>query len=194
MRIEINEISEEEYELYSQIPIKFEVRSKYRLENIDQVLGGIKFFEEKVDHPYIKDYDSISDYSIERWGKEFDISSWGIFIAELDGIPVGGVGIAYDTEGVNMLDGRDDISVIWDIRIHPEHRGEGIGSKLFDHAVEWSIERDCKYLKVETQNINVPACKFYVSKGCELGYIDKYAYYEEGLEDEVKLVWFRELK
>ena len=191
MQIKIKELNVEEFNRYSNIPIKFEVHSIFRLKNINHGLGGIKFIEEEVEIPYIKDYDSTDD-SIEDWEKDFDTSNWGVFIAESDGIHVGGVTIAYDTPRVNMLDYRDDISVIWDMRVHPDYRGKGIGSRLFDHAVEWSMERNCKFLKVETQNINIPACRFYVSKGCELGFIDKHAYQKEGLEDEVKLVWFKE--
>jgi len=191
MEILIKEIKEG-LERYSKIPIKFEVCSVFRLKNKGHGLDGIDFIEEKIKEPYIKDYNS-ADETIEDWRKEFDMSNWGVFIAEHHRCIVGGITIAYDTPGVNMLAGGDDISVVWDIRIHPDYRRKGIGSRLFDYAVEWSKQRNCKYLKIETQNINVPACKFYVSKGCELGFVDKYAYQKEGLEDEIKLVWFKKL-
>ena len=128
MEIQIKKIREKEFKLYSNIPIRFKVHSIFRLENINSGLGGIKFIEEEVEKPYVKNYDSIEN-SLNDWKNEFDISNWGIFIAESDGIPVGGMTIAYDTPRVNMLDGRDDISVIWDIRVHPEYRGKRIGSK-----------------------------------------------------------------
>jgi len=46
-------------------------------------------------------------------------------------------------------------------------------------------------MKVETQNINVPACSFYRRMGCTLGSIDRFAYAE--LPDEAQLIWLKEL-
>jgi len=46
-------------------------------------------------------------------------------------------------------------------------------------------------MNVETQNVNVPACRFYVSQGCYLGAIRRFAYAE--LPDEVQLLWYRDL-
>jgi len=49
-------------------------------------------------------------------------------------------------------------------------------------------------LKVETQNINVPGCRFYAKQGCELGAIHRYGY--AGCPDiahEAMLFWYLEL-
>lgn len=46
-------------------------------------------------------------------------------------------------------------------------------------------------MKVETQNTNVPACRFYRRMGCTLGAIDRLAYGHQ--PDEVQLMWFKEL-
>jgi ribosomal protein S18 acetylase RimI-like enzyme len=48
--------------------------------------------------------------------------------------------------------------------------------------------KGCVRLEVETQNVNVPACRFYAQLGCELGAIRRHAYAE--LPDEVQLVWY----
>jgi GNAT superfamily N-acetyltransferase len=100
---------------------------------------------------------------------------------------VGGVVVAYDTEGVFMLEGRKDLAAVWDIRIQPDDRGRGIGSQLFQRAVNWARTRGCRHLTAETQNINVPACRFYAKQGCELRAIDRYAYPDH--PDEVQLIW-----
>ena len=39
--------------------------------------------------------------------------------------------------------------------------------------------------------MNVAACRFYASLGCELGAINRFAY--PSLPDEVQLLWYREL-
>ena len=58
------------------------------------------------------------------------------------------------------------------------------------HAAErWAWARDCRRIEVETQNINVPACRFYARHGCELGAINRLAY--KNLPDEVELLWFK---
>jgi ribosomal protein S18 acetylase RimI-like enzyme len=92
-----------------------------------------------------------------------------------------------------MLRGREDISVLWDIRVHPGHRRSGIGTALFIEAVKWSKERNCKYLEVETQNVNVPACRFYVRQGCWLGDIVRFAYSEPQVAHEVMFIWYLDL-
>jgi GNAT superfamily N-acetyltransferase len=58
-------------------------------------------------------------------------------------------------------------------------------------AEEWARERGCRVMKIETQNINVPACRFYHHLGYRLRAIDRFAYPD--LPDEVQLVWFKEL-
>jgi GNAT superfamily N-acetyltransferase len=90
-----------------------------------------------------------------------------------------------------MLEGRRDIAAVWDIRVHPDRRGCGIGSMLFEAATEWAKKRECRILKVETQNINVPACRFYAARGCVLGSLDCFAYAE--LPHEVQLMWYKTL-
>ena len=77
--------------------------------------------------------------------------------------------------------------VLSDLRVHPDYRDRGIGRELFQAAVRWGKERGCKLLKVETQNINVPACRFYARQGCVLGSVNRFAYPD--LPEEVELVW-----
>jgi GNAT superfamily N-acetyltransferase len=77
------------------------------------------------------------------------------------------------------------------LRVAPEYRGKGVGQKLFGFALDWARKKNCKLFKVETQNVNVPACRFYVSQGCHLGAFNLHAY-PEAL-NEVQLVWYRNL-
>ncbi|MHB8325304.1 MAG: GNAT family N-acetyltransferase [Candidatus Dormibacteria bacterium] len=78
------------------------------------------------------------------------------------------------------------------MRVQPEARSTGVGSALF-RVVEGLTrqKRGCRTLKVETQNINFAACRFYARMGCSLGAINRFAY--PGLPDEVRLLWFKEL-
>jgi ribosomal protein S18 acetylase RimI-like enzyme len=90
-----------------------------------------------------------------------------------------------------MLGGRDDIAVLWDIRVSPEARGAGLGSALFQATAGWAVARGCEWLKVEPQNVNVAACRFYQKMGCTLGAIDRFAYPD--LPGEVQLLWWKAL-
>jgi len=202
MDIKIQEIKADLLDRYSKIPIRFEVSSMLQITLIEGGLGGIALTEKEVEKPYVKDYDSyetvcslaIASNAIERWSKLFDISKWGFFLA-LDGErEVGGITLAFNTPGVYMLSERTDISLLWDLRVHPEFRRHGIGTKLFEHAIAWSKDRSCRQLKIETQNINVPACRFYAKQGCKLGMIDIYGY--AGVPEvchETMLVWYFDL-
>ena len=195
MSIEIQEVGVDLLPRYAAISIAFEVASVFRIEVIDKGLGGFALIEEKV-APYTKDYDSQDkdDSEPTGWPERFDVSKWGIFLA-LDGSrPVGGATVAFDTPGVNMLENRKDLAVLWDIRVHPDERGRGIGSGLFKHVVDWARQKGCRQLKVETQNVNVPACRFYASQGCELGAIHRYGYAGcAHVSHEAMLLWYLEL-
>ena len=100
---------------------------------------------------------------------------------------VGGAVIALKVPGAEMFVERDYCAVLWDIRVAPKFREHGIGAALFRMAEEWARTRDCRQLVVETQNTNVPACRFYADQGCELTAINRQAY--PGLPDEIQLVW-----
>jgi ribosomal protein S18 acetylase RimI-like enzyme len=172
---------------YGSIPIAFQVKSRYSIEPIQNGLGGFHFVEEQIE-PYIKDYDAIKGERPSDWLHRWDTSNWCVLSAFVEKQRIGGAVVAWKTEGLNMLADREDLSVLWDLRIHPNFRRSGIGRRLFDQAVEWSRNRHCSQMVVETQNINVPACQFYVRKGCQLGAINRYAYKDL---DEVQFFWYK---
>ncbi len=176
---------------YGEVPMAFTVRSRFLVEAVDRGLGGWTLTEERVAAPYEKDYDREEDNDPVRWLGRWDISHWAVFSA-IDGpTRVGGAVAGYNTPGAHMEEGRDDLAVLWDIRVLPERRGEGIGSRLFRRAAEWARERGCERLKVETQTINVPACRFYAARGCQLRAVHPNAYPE--LPHEVQLLWYLDL-
>jgi GNAT superfamily N-acetyltransferase len=194
MDIKIQEIKADRLSEYAKIPIAFEVRSVFQVDLINNGLDGIKLHEEKVVTFYVKNYDSYEDGGPEKWTRQFNTHNWGIFLAMKDNKPVGGATVAFDTHGVNMLCGRKDLAVLWDIRVHPDFRHQGIGTKLFQYAVDWSKKRGCKHFKIETQNVNANACKFYVKQGCRLGAIDRYGYFgHPKVGHEVMMIWYLDL-
>jgi GNAT superfamily N-acetyltransferase len=90
-----------------------------------------------------------------------------------------------------MLQGRSDLTALWDLRMRPERRGEGIGSALFHTAKDWARHRGYTQLKIETQNVNATACHFYIAMGCTLGGINRFA--STDMPGEVQLLWCKGL-
>ncbi len=172
---------------YGTVPMTFEVTSRFRLEPIHQGLDGIKLIEEPVDPPYIKNYDDVENERPVRWLKQWDTSNWGMFSAFDGAQRAGGAVIACRTPNVNMLEDRDDLGVLWDMRVHPDYRGQGVGHQVFNVAVAWMKERQYAELKIETQNNNVQPCRFYARQGCLLSSIVTRAY--EEFPDEVQFIW-----
>ena len=176
---------------HGRISIAFRVERVLEPTLLDGGLGGIVLAERPVERPYVKDYDAIDGEGPTRWAHRFDVRNWGLLGAYADGSRVGGAVLAFDTPGVDMLDGRTDLAVLWDLRVRPEWRGRGVGRRLFEAAERWAAVRGCRQLKVETQNVNAAACAFYARRGCTLGAIDRHAY--PTLPDETQLLWYREL-
>ncbi len=192
--MEIKQVGPDALPLYATVSIAFEVDSQLSLELLDGGLGGIVLHEEKVSPPYHKDYDLYEEDELASWPHQFDLSNWGFFLAMEAGRPVGAAAVAMRTPNVRMLAGRNDLAVLWDIRVQPDWRGRGVGRDLFWVAANWSRERGARQFKIETQNNNVRACRFYAAQGCRLGEIDRYAYVgHPALAHEVMLVWYLDL-
>ncbi len=110
---------------HAAIPIAFLVDQILQVRLIDGGLGGMSLTQAAVTDPYLKDYDAIEGAGPQCWPGRFDVSNWGLIGARRDGARVGGAVIAIKTSGLHMLGGRDDVAVLWDIRVSP--RGAGWG-------------------------------------------------------------------
>ncbi|HZH31074.1 MAG TPA: GNAT family N-acetyltransferase [Pyrinomonadaceae bacterium] len=191
MVIEVREDSAAALAEYARVPIAFEVGEIFDVAVRDRGLGGFVLTRRRLDVPYVKDYDAGEGESPEYWAKRFDVSNWEFLAAHAGGVRVGGAALTFDAAGIHMLEGRDDLAVLWDIRVAPEARGRGVGSSLFRAAEARAAARGFRQLKIETQNINVPACRFYARQGCELGTINRFAY--PRFPNEVQMLWYKEL-
>jgi len=148
--------------------------------------------EEELSQPYIKDYDE-KETPLD-WPKQFDLTQWGIFVMFENNNPIGSAAVARNTPEVNMLEHRKDLAVLWDIRVHPDWQHKGLGTRLFDHSANWARQMGCTQMKIETQNINIPACRFYSKMGCELGMIHRFGYAAiPEVAHESMLFWYLDL-
>lgn len=175
---------------YETIPISFRVERVLQLEQTPAGRIGFIFSEQMLAAPYIKDYDQ-PDSKPTIWANTWDISRWGMFTADTGGALVGGAVVAWDTPEILQLQGRRDVCALWDIRVAPSARGRGVGRALFEAAAAWARARGAVGMNIETQSINVPACRFYAAQGCTLVAVDVHAYPE--LPDEIQLIWYLKL-
>ena len=193
MDISIQPVSKALLEEYSRIPSGVEVNSVLDIELLQDGLGGIVFRERELDNPLMKYFEEEPD-EIIIWPETFDTSNWAIITAEEDGKLIGGLAVACrNPEIVNnrILMGIDDLAVVWDIRVHPDYRRQGIGTKMFRKAIDWSRNKGYKQMSVETENTNLPACRFYIKQGCRLGGINRFAYYHyPAYSQEIQLEWY----
>jgi GNAT superfamily N-acetyltransferase len=172
---------------YARVPIAFQV-SRTLVPASD--LNPLAFREKSVDSPWWKDYDTIPGCHPLTWPQQFDTSSWRVFSAWHGSRKVGGMVLIPGPSDFEMLEGRENLVLVWDLRVRPEWRGKGIGSALLRAAEQWAKSRGCAELKVETQNSNVAACGLYSRMGFTLRIVDPTAY--PGL-DEIRMLWYRSI-
>jgi GNAT superfamily N-acetyltransferase len=191
-RVEILPVNRANLVAYGRIPIGFTVDSKIEIRRESSGLQGLIFREIKIDPPYLKDYD-LEEKPVQ-WLKTFKMGNWRIFRALKADEVLGVAVVALKSPEVHMLDGRRDLAMIWDIRVKPALRGQGVGTRLFQNAADWAREQGCRQLKIETQNTNVNACHFYASRGCLLGEINFFKYTGSNLfKEDVMFCWYLNL-
>ena len=173
---------------YGGIPISFGVEEIFDVAE-DPANGLLTLTPRLLASSYVKDYDAVDGERPSDWPNRFDMSAWGVLGAFANGERVAGAVIAYDTPALDMLEGRSDLAVLWDIRVLPSARRRGVGSALFDAAMAWGAARGCRELKIETQNINVAACRFYARQQCVLKGATRSAYAR--FPAEIQLLWYK---
>lgn len=175
---------------YADVPIAFDVRAVLDVVAVDGGIGGLRLVERALDTPRTKDYDAEPGNHPSVWPSRFDVRGWHVLGAWRDGVRVGGAVVVHGAPGLDVLDllgGDADAAALWDLRVLPAARGTGVGAALLDAAAAWARGRGARRLAVETQNVNVPACRLYARRGCTLAAIRLRAY--PTLPDEAQLVW-----
>lgn len=173
------------------VPIAFTVRRILEPAADGERFGDYMLKEHLRSQPYAKDYDTIPQQSPVHWASQFDLARWFMIGVRDNGRLVGGAVVACRTAGVDMLEERDDLAVLWDIRVAPEYRGRGVGAALFQAVESSARRRGLREIKIETQNNNVPACRFYARQGCWLDRVIPHAYRE--FPDELQMIWRKPL-
>ncbi|MCI0550708.1 MAG: GNAT family N-acetyltransferase [Anaerolineae bacterium] len=106
--------------------------------------------------------------------------------------------IVYFAYANDQLAGQINVSKHWnayawidDFAVDARFRRCRVGRALMEKAVDWTKERYLPGIMLETQDVNVPACRFYQNFGFKLHGFDTHLY--KGLNpstDEIALYWY----
>jgi GNAT superfamily N-acetyltransferase len=172
-------------ERLARLSIAFEVREVLDL----AALRGGDVRARPVGQPWVKDY--AVDHPPTGWLERFETAQWRLLADEEEDRWLGAAVLIQGDPAIDLLEGRADRALLWDLRVAPEHRRAGVGRRLWGAAERWARHAGASELVVETQDINVPACRFYRRQGCDVLRVDPNAYPEH--PGEVQVLWRRRL-
>ena len=124
--------------------------------------GRIGYTERPVP-PYVKRYDP-EVFDVEAYLNRPDHAAWLAYV----GGQIAGRILVH--ENWNRF------AIIWDIAVNPPFRRQGVGRRLMEQAIGWARQRELPGVMLESQNINLAACRLYESCGFVLGGFDGYLY------------------
>ena len=174
---------------YATVPIGFTVAEVFDESGVTALVSGASAAPISVATPYVKDYDAYPGNGPTDWPARFDISRWTILAAYRGMQRVGGAVIIFDDPKVDLLRDCPACALLWDIRVAPNVRGRGIGSTLLRAAESVAKHRGARAVRVETQQVNVAACRLYQRHGFRLERATRDAYAD--LPSEVQLLWLK---
>ena len=111
MDVEIREEPPSRLAEHARIPIAFEVDRVFDVVLRERGLAGLELVERRLAAPYRKDYDALPANHPTDGAGRFDVSSWALLSAWLEGRRVGGAVVAFRTPAMFMLDGRSDLAL-----------------------------------------------------------------------------------
>jgi ribosomal protein S18 acetylase RimI-like enzyme len=129
--------------------------------------------------PYTKNYGPrLADYA--EYGSHPDDRM--IFLAYANGELAG---------EVRMRETWNKFAYLDDFVVEPKYRGQGVGRALVRRCIDWAKAKGFPGISLETQDINVPACKLYESCGFELRGFDSHLYKAlDPSTNEIALYWY----
>lgn len=167
---------------YAAVSIAFEVTEVIDLRSLQPGTPAL-LKTRAISSPYTKDYDALPGNHPSQWRTQFPVTAWTILTAHDAGRQIGGAILVPEAELVT-----DPMSMLlWDLRVAPEFRRRGIGRALLTKVEATVLSRRRQLLYVETQDVNVGACRFYAHCGFLPDRITRGVYPQ--LPDESRILW-----
>ena len=91
---------------------------------------------------------------------------------------------------IRLAEGWNGDCRVEDLAVRRPHRGRGVGTALMDAAKAWAAARALPGLTLETQDNNLPACRFYQKYGFTLGGMDTRVYRNTPYREETALYFY----
>lgn len=192
MQVTIAEESATRLAEYASVPIRFRVSEVFDDHAIAALVQGLPAVTTPLRLPQWKDYDAHSGNHPTDWPLRFDVSRSTILAAFAQGQRVGGAALIFADPRIELLGDCATCALLWDLRVAPTLRYQGIGSALLQSAEHVATRLGASALRVETQQVNVPACRFYARNGFRLERVVADAYPD--LPTEVQLLWRKDLE
>ena len=122
---------------------------------------------------------------------EVNIESKSLYVAKMKNQMVGSISLnhvqepAYEQVNWKINAKANEILVIRLFAVHPDFKGQGMAKAMLEFAKDKAKELECKTIRLDVVNQNIPACQLYEKSGFE--YVSTV---DLGLPYE-KLKWFR---
>jgi len=129
----------------------------------------------------VEPYEKILTVDAEEYTTFIDNPQKVIFFADVDGTPAG---------QIKMVPWWNKFAYVEELTVDTDSRGKGVGRALMSRAIEWAKHQNFPGITLETQDNNVPACKFYEKCGFVLSGFDLYAYKNLDNASEIALYWY----
>lgn len=175
MQYIVEEINQKNKEYHNSATDSFEVFG--RLEATYQ--NKVWSYEEVLyDEPYNKSYEKEAhdlDEYIANPAK-------AIFYALRENIIIGQIIIKENWNGFCYIDS---------ISVAKSARGNGIASSLIEEAQKWALKSNLKGFMLETQDVNLGACRLYIKNDFLLGSVDTMLYQNFKTKEEQALIWYK---
>lgn len=174
--MELVEINKDRIKDINGINEPFEIIGKIRPVFVNDTWS---YTEELFDDSYMQSYpDDDTDYS-EYVGSPYKTA----FLAYVKGKFAGRIIIRKDWNKYVFV---EDISIV------QEYRGKGVGTALIQKTIEWAKKEDMDGLALETQDINLLACRFYSKCGFKIGAVNTMLYknLEKPFCDATAVYWY----
>lgn len=130
-------------------------------------------------------FDAKSRPAGEKWLERQAGSEVYIAVAEVNGFPVGRVGLDF------VLDAVEGVAYLWSAHVEQDFQSQGIGASLFLHLEQVARERGFRAIQLKVGQENLRAQRLYSRLGYEVcgEDIDRWSYWEGDRVEVVELCW-----